>query len=172
MLLSLHHQSKTINMSKEVKLKTIEQNDNVGLYSICFNGSDKSEFENFLETFRENGKYNREFNIILLSLSKIIEKGALERLFRPEGKMSDDVCALSIDTHSLRLYCLRMSDKILILGNGGVKSTKTYQEDKGLNGYVVDLQLFDKALKDAQKKGKVTIEKSVITNIQSATFLI
>lgn len=159
-------------MAKEARLKTIEQNDNVGLYSICFNGNELSEFERFLDTFRNNGKYNREFNLILLALSKIIEKGALERLFRLEGKMSDDVCALSIDTHVLRLYCLRISDKILILGNGGAKKTKTYQEDKALNGYVVDLQLFDKALKEAQKKGKVTIEKSVITDIQSATFSI
>ena len=30
---------------KKVTLKTIEQNDNVSLYSICFNGNDISEYE-------------------------------------------------------------------------------------------------------------------------------
>lgn len=157
---------------KEVKLKTIEQTDNVGLYSICFNGDSVSEFEKFLDTFKEQGKYNKDFNKILLALTKIIEKGALERIFRPEGKMSDDLCALSIDAKTLRLYCLRISDEILILGNGGVKTSRTYQEDSILNGYVIDLQSFDKALREAQRKGRVRIEKSVITNIQSATFLI
>ena len=28
-----------------VSLKTIEQNDNVGMFSICFDGSDESEFK-------------------------------------------------------------------------------------------------------------------------------
>lgn len=157
-------------MTKQAKLKTIEQNDNVGLYSICFDGSDVSEFESFLESFRSVAELNKDFNAILFALSKIIEKGALERLFRVEGRMSDNVAALSIDSRKLRLYCLRISDKILILGNGGIKTKRTYQEDVRLNGFVVDLQKFDKALAEAQKKGRVTIEKTVITNIQSATF--
>jgi hypothetical protein len=53
---------------KEVKLKTIEQSDNVCLYSICFDGSEESEFEKFLATFKDNGKHNRDFSIILLAL--------------------------------------------------------------------------------------------------------
>ena len=157
---------------KEVKLKTIEQSDNVCLYSICFDGSEESEFEKFLATFKDNGKHNRDFSIILLALEKIIAKGALERLFRVEGKMNDNVTALAIDSHQLRLYCLRISDQILILGNGGVKKTRTYEEDAKLLGYVVDLQLFDKALAEAQKKGTVRIEKNLITDIESATFTI
>ena len=157
---------------KEVTLKTIEQSDNVCLYSICFDGSKQSEFENFLATFKDNGKYNRDFSIILLALEKIIAKGALERLFRIEGKMSDNVAALAIDSRQLRLYCLRISDQILILGNGGVKTTRTYEEDPKLLGYVIDLQAFDKALAEAQKNGKVRIEKNLITDIESATFTI
>lgn len=158
---------------KTAQLKTIEQNDTTGLYSICFDGDNVSEFEKFLETFRENGKYNRDFNQILFAIKKIMSQGALERFFRTsEGKMNDNVCALSIDSRALRLYCLRMSDKIVILGNGGIKTTRTYQEDESLNGYVVDLQLFDNALKDAQKQGRVKIEKSLITNIESEIFTI
>lgn len=157
---------------KEVKLKTIEQSDNVCLYSICFDRSQESEFEKFLTTFKDNGKYNRDFSIILLALEKIIAKGALERLFRIEGKMNDKVAALAIDSRQLRLYCLRISDQILILGNGGVKTTRTYEEDSKLLGYVVDLQLFDRALAEAQKNGTVRIEKNMITDIESATFTI
>jgi len=39
-----------------------------------------------------------------------------------------------------------------------------------LSGYVMDLQKFDKVLIEAQKNGTVTIEKNIITDIQSATF--
>lgn len=151
-------------------LKTIEQNDNVGLFSICFDGSELSEFEKFLNEFKDNATYNKDFNVILLALSKIIDKGALERFFRNEGKMNDNVKALAIDSRKLRLYCLRISDQILILGNGGIKTTRTYEEDSKLSGYVMDLQTFDKVLLSAQKSGKVTIEKNMIIDIQSATF--
>ena len=151
-------------------LKTIEQNDNVGMFSICFDGSEVSEFEKFLNEFKDNATYNKDFNVILLALSKIIDKGALERFFRNEGRMNDNVKALAIDSRKLRLYCLRISDQILILGNGSVKTTRTYQEDSKLSGYVMDLQTFDKVLIKAQKSGKVTIEKNMITDIQSATF--
>ena len=156
-------------MAKAI-LKTIEQNDNVGMFSICFDGSEVSEFEKFLNEFKEKATYNKDFNVILLALSKIIDKGALERFFRNEGRMNDNVKALAIDSRKLRLYCLRISDQILILGNGGVKNTRTYQEDSKLSGYVMDLQTFDKVLLKAQKSGKVTIEKNMITDIQSATF--
>lgn len=153
-----------------ISLKTIEQNDNVGMFSICFDKSKESAFEKFLNEFKDNATYNKDFNIILLALSKIIDKGALERFFRNEGKMSDNVKALAIDSRKLRLYCLRISDKILILGNGGVKTTRTYQENEKLSGYVMDLQTFDKVLLKAQKTGRVTIEKNMIIDIQSATF--
>lgn len=155
---------------KRVTLKTIEQNDNVGLFSICFDGSSESEFEKFLQEFKDNATYNRDFNAILFALSKIIDKGALERFFRIEGKMGDHVSALSIDSKKLRLYCLRISDQILILGNGGIKLSRTYQEDNVLSGYVMDLQTFDKVLIKAQKSGAITIEKNMITDIESATF--
>lgn len=151
-------------------LKIIEQNDNVGMFSICFDGHDLSEFEKFLNEFKDNATYNKDFNVILLALSKIIDKGALGRFFRNEGRMNDNVKALAIDSRKLRLYCLRISDQILILGNGGVKTTRTYQEDSKLSGYVMDLQTFDKVLLNAQKSGKITIEKNMITDIQRVTF--
>lgn len=54
--------------------------------------------------------------------------------------MNDRVCALPVLRSKLRLYCLRLSDSILILGNGGVKKTKTYNEDYTLKGYVITFQ--------------------------------
>ena len=155
---------------KNAILKTIEQNDNVSLYSICFNGSDISEYENFLMKFKDNSTLNQDFQRILVALEKIIERGALERFFRVEGKMRDNVAALSLDSHCLRLYCLRISDEILILGNGGVKTTRTYQEDEELSGSVMDLQSFDELLKQAQRNGSITIEKNLIVGIENKTF--
>ena len=104
------------------------------------------------------------------AIDRIIANGALERYFRTEGKMADRVTALAIDSRRLRLYCLRISDQILIMGNGGVKDTSTYEESKELYGYVMDLQKFDELLEQAQLDGTITIEQTVITGIEQAYF--
>ena len=129
-----------------------------------------SEFEKFMAKCRKNSQIQPEYQTILLALEKIMEKGALERFFRAERKMSDNVVALSLDSRKLRLYCLRLSDKILILGNGGIKTTRTYQEDETLLGYVCTLQTFNELLKEAQQKELIKIYGTVITNIDNTIF--
>lgn len=84
--------------------------------------------------------------------------------------MKDRVAALSLDSQKLRLYCLRISDQILIIGNGGKKNTRTYEESAELSGYVMDLQEFDKILTEAQMDGSITIEKNIITGIEGKVF--
>ncbi|MBR4645658.1 MAG: hypothetical protein IKO75_00900 [Bacteroidales bacterium] len=155
---------------KEVTLKTLEQTDNVSLYSICFDGNALSEYETFVQKFKDDATLNIDYKKIILALEKIVAVGAFERFFRPEGKMNDRVAALSIDSRKLRLYCLRISDQILIVGNGGLKNTRTYEENTELSGYVMDLQEFDKLLAEAQKEGSITIEKNVITGIEGKVF--
>lgn len=76
--------------------------------------------------------------------------------------MRDGVAALPLFKSSLRLYCLRLSDSVLIVGNGGVKRTQKVEEDNILNGYVISLQKLDELLKADIKRGVVRIEKTEI----------
>ena len=76
--------------------------------------------------------------------------------------MNDRVCALPITQSKLRLYCLRLSESILILGNGGVKKSRTYEENEELSGYVLNLQNFDKLIKEGVKDGTITITENTI----------
>jgi hypothetical protein len=62
------------------------------------------------------------------------------------------------------------SDQILIVGNGGAKTTRTYEESEELSGYVMDLQKFDELLKQAQEEGSIYIEQNMITGIEEMTF--
>lgn len=157
-------------MSKEATLKTLQQSDNVSFYSICFDEKNESEYEKFISKFKDEAHLNKDFQTIIYAISKIVAVGAFERFFRVEGKINDRVAALSIDSRKLRLYCLRISDQILIAGNGGVKNTRTYEESQELNGYVMDLQKFDKLLLQAQKDGTIEIERNVITGIKGKIF--
>jgi hypothetical protein len=155
---------------KNAKLQTIATSDKVGLYSILFDNNQETEFRKFLMKFRDNATLNKDYQAIINALDRIIANGAFERYFRVEGKMNDRVSALAIESKQLRLYCLRISDQVLILGNGGVKTTRTYEESKELSGYVMDLQKFDELLKQAQKEGKIHIVQNIITGIEEASF--
>lgn len=146
----------------EMELLLVNEGENCTLYTIQFMSEDKSEFERFYAKFKNDVEYDNDLMRIVALIDKIADKGALERLFRPEGKYSDRVCALPVIQSKLRLYCLRLSDKILILGNGGAKTTRTYNEDDVLKGYVITLQNFEKLLKDGEKDGSVVITENTI----------
>lgn len=56
---------------KSVTLKTIEQNDNVSLFSICFEGSEVSEFEKFMVKFKDNATYNKDYTRLSLPWQRL-----------------------------------------------------------------------------------------------------
>ena len=146
----------------EAELRLVKEAQNCTIYSIQFLAEDESEFERFYAKFREESEYNEDFERLLNIIGRIADFGAFERFFRPEGKMNDRVCALPVLKSRLRLYCLRLSDKILILGNGGVKNTRTYNEDNMLKGYVITLQNFDKLINEGVKNGSIQITENTI----------
>ncbi|MCM1451510.1 MAG: hypothetical protein NC102_04590 [Clostridium sp.] len=150
---------------REVELLLVNSSDSCTIYTIQFLSDDKSEFEKFIEKFRNDAVLNKDFQTIMRFVEQILSNGAFERYFRPEGKMRDSVVALPILKSKLRLYCLRLTDKILVLGNGDVKNSKTYEEDETLQGYVMDLQKFEELLKQEVRFGNVEItEKEIKTD--------
>ncbi len=149
----------------EIELLMVNSSENCTMYTIQFLSDDKSEFEKFISKFREDAEFNPDFQAIMRFVEQILSNGALERYFRREGKVADSVVALPVLKSKLRLYCLRLTDKILILGNGGIKKSRTYQEDDTLQGYVIDLQKFEHLLRQEVSLGNVEItEKEIITN--------
>ncbi len=159
-------------MKKKTTLELIEQSQKVSLYSISFEIDRTTEFERFLRKFEAEASLNTDYQKVLYALSIILDKGALERYFRPEGHMNDNLCALPIESGKIRLYCLRISDEILILGNGDVKQTVTYEEDAKLLGYAMDLQKFDQLLRKDIEDGIVTIEERELKRIEDKEYLL
>ncbi|MBD5296288.1 MAG: hypothetical protein HDS25_08250 [Bacteroides sp.] len=149
----------------EVELLMVNSGAGCTMYTIQFLSDEMSEFEKFISKFKEISELNPDFQAIMQFVEQILSNGALERYFRREGKISDSVVALPVLKSKLRLYCLRLTDKILVLGNGGVKNSRTYQEDKTLQGYVIDLQKFESLLKQEVRRGNVKVtEKEIQTN--------
>ena len=159
-----------MNVKKKTTVELLNESEKVALYSISFEKDGTTEFEKFVAEFEMNATFNRDYQRIIAALQAILRIGALERFFRPEGSRNDSVQALPIESGKLRLYCLRLSDQVVILGNGGVKNTRTYEEDPKLYGYVLDLQRFEKILGENIEKGYVSIEEKELTGIEVITF--
>ena len=68
---------------------------------------------------------------------------------------------------TLRLYCIRISDKLLIIGKGGKKTTSSYEEDADLSEVVAILQSIDKQLSIKESEGT-----NIESNIQNITVYI
>jgi hypothetical protein len=84
------------------------------IYSIKIDGKEDTEFQEFMINFKDTDSagISDDFSRILKSLQTIMSYGVKEYYFRPEGKMVDRVCALSLYTApgrpkksgTLRLY--------------------------------------------------------------------
>ena len=155
----------------KVSIKSLKQTEKNGLFSLVFENDSYSEFEHFIEKFKNEADVSRDLYVILSYLEQMINgAGFLERYFRPEGKMRDNVCALPVVSGKLRLYCLRLSDHVLIAGGGGRKNSKTYDEDSNLNGYVISLQKLDDLIKAEVRKGNIVIESGTLQGTEDKTY--
>lgn len=154
-----------------ITIDEVKRTEIAGLFTISFLGEDDSEFDKFIKKFKEDADKKEDLFLVLNAINRMLNaSGFLERYFQPEGKFGDNVVALPIEKAKIRLYCLRMSDSVLIIGNGGIKKSKTYQEDDNLNGYVITLQQLDHLLEKEIKNGRVKIEETKISGIDNTFF--
>lgn len=147
-------------MQRDLFLQLLESGDIVSIYSPLFKGEQYTEFEKFLIAFMDNEEYGPDLGVIMGRLETIKKMGVQDRFFRFEGRSYDRVHALPayLESSRLRLYCLCISSKVLILGSGGIKETQTYQEDPYLNKCVETLQKIDFEIRMRENRKEITIK--------------
>ena len=111
--------------------------DKTTIYSVILNDEEETLYDVFID---ENiDKYEDEVRDIDQRLEIIAsEHGARVQYFKTkEGKPGDGVCALydEPDKH-LRLYCIRYDNCTIILGGGGPKNVRAWQDDEKLTEQV------------------------------------
>lgn len=119
------------------KLELVIESDNVSIYSPKYDGETQTEFEKFMS---DNGSLShpqlkKDFDAIIAVIKKMVDDcGARENLFRLEGKNIKAI-PLCVEHRrrrgvgTLRLYCIRISERILVVGNGGIKRVRKYEDD-------------------------------------------
>ena len=154
-------------MEQKYSIELLEEYEKVNFYSIRLAGEELTELEGFFEKFPEGCEYDDDIDVIISWIDKIAERGALERYFRPEGNYGDGVGVIPIEVgNKIRLYCLRLSDKILVFGNGGVKDSKSWQESETLAQYVKLLIDTSRFISSRIKDGTILlVDKEIMGNI-------
>ena len=149
-------------MKKKIFIELLEEYEKVNIYSIRIDGESQTEFEKFMLNHKE--EYKRDLGILAYRLEKIANDGVFERHFRYEGKHKDRVSAIPshIDISKIRVYCICINERILILGNGGLKKTRTYNMNPLLEKIVTLMKQVDQQIKNKEASGLIIIVKKNI----------
>lgn len=128
------------------------------IYSVAIDDSDHTLYDLFLEENDE--KYRKELGNIIVKLKIMSGKTGFGDFYFKlnEGKPGDGLCAITDIKGKLRLYCIRFGNVLLVLGGGGLKTTRTYQEDDKLYSENLKLRLISEAMTKAIKDGTIIIE--------------
>ncbi len=158
-------------MKRYLVLERINSSKNVAIYSPVFDGGDTTEFEKFISKYEGDESFAEDLDTILSRIKVIEGMGVEDRYFRYESGHNDNVSALPshFDASRLRLYCICYNSRLLILGNGGEKKTRTYQEDPVLNQCVEDMKMINKELVRMIKKGNISFQGIDLTGDLSLT---
>lgn len=154
-------------LQQHYRIELVEEYEKVNFYSIHLDGKELTELESFFEKYPIGCEFDEEIDVIIAWMDKIAETGALERYFRPEGRYGDGVGVIPIDIgNKIRLYCLRLSDKILVFGNGGIKDSAKWQESKELAPYVKLLIDTSRFISSRMNDGSLLlVDKEIIGNL-------
>lgn len=149
-----------MNISHNISLEVLLEYKEVTFYSLKLDSNEYLETERFLMAFMEDPLFEEDLGIITKVIENIGNSGAEERHFRRAGSPKDDVGGLPgylYTKNKLRLYAIHVSKEIVILGNGGHKTTKNYNSDPHLNECVNVLIAMDSAIKDSLNTNQTEI---------------
>lgn len=109
-------------------------------YSVRWENQKVSETDKFFQKFQNDITHKIALQKLVAFLEVVMEeKGALEAFFRPEnnaqalppqGKHLVKEITIDFVNFPLRLYCLRISDSLIVLFNGSEKTSNTAQGGK------------------------------------------
>lgn len=148
-----------MNSNRKIIVEIFEEHSEVNFYSIRYADCELTESEFFFDKVLDDEDFEEDVEILSRLIDRIGENGAEQRHFRHAGTKRDKVAALPeyLSSSNLRLYAIRLTIGIVILGNGGLKTTKTYNEDPFLNECVETLKKIDRFIDSRIKTGKTII---------------
>ncbi len=135
----------------------------VRYYTIQIEGEEHSVFEQFILRYQQDPLLSEEFNDLMawITIRMGEQRGALERFFRHERMakaLPPPPRYLEISyEQQLRLYCIRIIDRIVILFDGAVKTAATAQECPFVGPHFQRANQYAEAIDQAMRTGEICI---------------
>lgn len=160
-------------MNKFATIKRVRIFKKVAYYTVHFDEEEHNEFEKFILNHQNKLEIHNEYNDMLSLIERIgDETGALKRYFSRHERKSEALPPewdeltpyerrLHVKwNHNLRLYCMRISDEMVFLFNGGVKTPGpiTAEQCNVVRKYFRMANKLSQKIDEAMKDGEINIE--------------
>jgi hypothetical protein len=150
-----------------------DQSDKVTYYTVRKTGETVSETDKFFERYSDQAAYREHVDELISFLLKSMgdQLGARECFFRHERNAHAvppvhlNTLKISFQGFPLRLYCLRLTDHMVILMNGGVKTSRTAQDSPDL------VHSFGEANRFAKVIDRAIIDRDCFVSIDGRSLL-
>lgn len=159
-----------------------DEEDKVQFYSVRELGSEYCETDFFLKRIIKDATFKKEVGELMTFVFDTIgnEQGAKEYFFnrleriatamppKKDGKViglaKANEFSFNIFNFKIRLYCLRLSDSVVVLFGGGIKLSKgRAQDDKGVSMQFNNANRYAQKILDSINDGTICVKyKSVV----------
>ncbi|GCC51747.1 hypothetical protein SanaruYs_19760 [Chryseotalea sanaruensis] len=146
-------------MKRIICIELFEQHKKATFYTLRFQDEELSEFDKFFNKFDSQSDFDSEMDTIASWLEIIGREGVLERHFRPEGDKRVKAIPINLGK-KLRLYCFRIDDIFLLIGGGGIKHVRRFQDDSDLEEMVRIVRKAGNKLLRYYDQGKIKKEQN------------
>ena len=121
-------------MNNFVTIQLFKTFGSVKYYTFQVEGRKQSETDNFFSTYENRPEVSKDLEKLVAWITEIgSNRGAKSRYFRSENAAdalpppASIMAELTVGHCDLRLYCVRLTDQVVILANGGIKMSQTVQ---------------------------------------------
>ncbi|MCC6723275.1 MAG: hypothetical protein IT258_02105 [Saprospiraceae bacterium] len=157
-------------MNNFVTIRLFKHFEKVNFYAFQIEGEEDTEPDKFFNRFENELEVAEDLNNLIAWIEEIGDKrGAKEYLFRFEESAQalppSAKFLVELPVRDLRLYCVRLSDEIVILANGGLKTSQKVAESPDLMAKFRFANRVSKCISEMIKSGGFQFAGKEILNL-------
>lgn len=165
-------------MNKFVTIRLFKAFKQVACYTFLVEGREQTETDAFFTHFENDSVLANDLNLLVTWIQEIGQnRGAKSRYFRFENDASAlppparIMAELGSSYCQFRLYCIRLSDEIVILANGGQKTSQTVQNSPQLMAHFRFVNRMAQQLVELIQAGELVLDGKQIVNVDTIELL-
>lgn len=151
-------------------------------YTVRWDESVENETNKFILRFSNSAEHRSYYQQIAALLVDMGERKSARKYYfsrhedeasalPPKSRLEVNGVEINYFENPLRLYCIRLNDWLVILFNGGLKTTRTAQESDDMARKFREAKQFAQRIWEAIQDGTILIDKTErrITNFDGTT---